>query len=328
MGDARPLTIRGQAGYTIAMYILCFESGGTKLVASVADLQGRLVDTVIERRSRNQKAPETLDRIYEMGRRILDGRPLSAIGFGFGGTVRRSDRRPTSCFHEEGWDGVDARAFLSGRFEVPVLIENDCKLAALAEAWEGPSAPAGILLYVTIGTGIGAGIVRRGYLVELGDLGEAEIGHVIVEPGGLPCACGNRGCLEAYCSGPGLKALARQSTGQDREPEELMEAFRRAEPGARRTVEQAAEYLGRALGMAVNLFAPDQIVLGGGVMTDNGAFLDLVRNRAEAFAFRPFWSALREFRSSRLGPQVVGRGAAIYVLQQRGKQAPGAQFRL
>jgi glucokinase len=301
------------------MHILCFESGGTKLVASVADLDGRLSDTVVEPRPAGQTAPETLDQLTEMGRTIVAGRPLSAIGFGFGGTVRRRDRRPTLCFHEEGWESTDAGELLSKRFGVPALIENDCKLAALAEAWQEDSPPSGSLLYLTIGTGIGAGVVRNGYLVELGDLGEAELGHVVVEPDGLPCGCGNRGCLEVYCSGPGLRSLARRMTGTDMEPAKLMQGYHRGDETERAVVEQAAEYLGRVLGTAVNLFAPEQIVLGGGVMTRNESFLDLIRARAARYAFAPFWSGVRQFRLSRLGPSVVCQGAAIYVLQQRGR---------
>ncbi len=301
------------------MHILCFESGGTKLVAAVADLEGRLTDTVVEPRPAGQRAPETLDQLTEMGRKIVAGRPLSAIGFGFGGTVRRSDRRPRLCFHEEDWESIDALEILSTRFGVPVLIENDCKLAALAEAWQGNAPPSGSLLYLTIGTGIGAGLVRQGYLVELGDLGEAELGHVVVERDGLPCGCGNRGCLEAYCSGPGLRSLARRLTGTDIEPAALMQGFRRGGGTERAVVEQAAEYLGHVLGTAVNLLAPEQIVLGGGVMTGNESFLDLIRARTARYAFAPFWSGVRQFRLSRLGPSVVCQGAAIYVLQQRGR---------
>ena len=301
------------------MRILCFESGGTKLVASLANLEGRLTETSVEARSPGQNAEDTLNQLTGMGRKILGGRAVSAIGFGFGGTVRRSDRRPTLCFHEDGWQATDAGEILANRFGVPVLIENDCKLAALAEAWQNQPPPSGSLLYLTIGTGIGAGVVRNGYLVELGNLGEAELGHVVVEPDGLTCGCGNRGCLEAYCSGPGLRSLAHQLTGSAIDPVTLMAGYLRGGRRERRIVEQAAEYLGRVLGTAVNLFAPEQIVLGGGVMTGNDPFLELIRDRTSPYAFPPFWSDVRQFRLSRLGPNVVCQGAAIYVLQQHGR---------
>ena len=153
----------------------------------------------------------------------------------------------------------------------------------------------------------------------MGNLGEAELGHVVVEPDGLTCGCGNRGCLEAYCSGPGLESLAHQLTGSAIDPVTLMAGYRRGGRRERRIVEQAAEYLGRVLGTAVNLFAPEQIVLGGGVMTGNDPFLELIRDRTSPYAFPPFWSDVRQFRLSRLGPNVVCQGAAIYVLQQRGR---------
>src|SRR5690606_10340857 len=100
---------------------------------------------------------------------------------------------------------------------VPAAIENDCKLAALAEAVLGAGRGADTVFYVTIGTGIGGGLVHRGELVALSPLGEAEIGHVIVDPDGPECACGNRGCLEALCAGPSLPRLAPglAATSQD-----------------------------------------------------------------------------------------------------------------
>ncbi|MFZ0427903.1 MAG: ROK family protein [Acidobacteriota bacterium] len=303
------------------MFILCFESGGTKLVASVADSEGNLLTTQVRPRAAGQTAAQTLDHLSDLGRQVLEGRTPSAIGFGFGGTVRRSDRRPIVCFHEEGWEDIDAPSILADRFGVPVLIENDCKLAALAEAWQGGTPPGGTLIYATLGTGIGAGIVRRGYLVELGEIGEAEIGHIVVEPEGLPCGCGNRGCLEAYCSGPGLTNLARSMTGRDIEPEELMQRFRQGESTAQEIAERAAGYLARVLSTVVNLLSPEEIVLGGGVMTDNRRFLELVRDRTARWTFAPFWSRVREWRLSRLGRHVVCQGAAIYVLQQRGRSA-------
>ena len=308
------------------MHILCFESGGTKLVAAVSDAHGRLHDITVASRPSAQTASGTLDQLSEMGTRILAGRPPAAVGFGFGGTVRRSDRRPTHCFHEDGWADIDAVSTLEARFGAPVLIENDCKMAALAEAWHAgaKAPPSGALLYVTIGTGIGAGLTRDGRLVEIGDFGEAELGHVVVEPDGIACGCGGRGCLEAYCSGPGLSALALQSSGRQTDAAALMETFRRGDGEAGRVVDQAARYLGAVLGAAVSLLAPQRIVLGGGVMTNNQAFLEKIRGETKKAAFAPFWSNVREFRLSRLGENVVCQGAAIYVLQRRGKRGPSA----
>ena len=158
------------------MNILCFESGGTKLVAAVTDSEGFILDKKIHLRKREQRASETLEDLVRLGRSLLKAKPVGAIGFGFGGTVDRTTGEPTTCFHEDGWEEVRTRQYLEKAFGVPVYIENDCNLAALAESRIGHGIVSGTVFYMTIGTGIGGGIVHDGLLLETGVFGEGEIG--------------------------------------------------------------------------------------------------------------------------------------------------------
>ena len=297
------------------MNILCFESGGTKLVAAVADRTGRVLERIIEPRKPEQQAGETLAVLAAMGRRLSRHRSLDAIGFGFGGTVRRTDGRPLHCYHEEGWGEIDAASVLQDQLGLPVYIENDCNLAALAEAWAVEGGPPGCLFYVTLGTGVGGGAVRAGNLVRLGDVGEAEIGHLVVDPTGFPCPCGNRGCLEMYCSGPGIEQLAESLLGERIGARRVMEGFRRGEQNALRVASRSADYLALGLAACVNLFAAEHVILGGGVMSDNQPYLDLVRQKTLPMIFPPFRKTLREIGPSRCGTDVVCRGAALYAAQ-------------
>lgn len=298
------------------MSILCLESGGSKLVAARSDSRGRLQEVRIAYRRRDQKALETLQTLCRLGRELLDpSSPFQAVSFGFGGTVCRAQRRPRHCFHEEGWEEVHGREYLEGAFPVPVFVENDCKLAALGEAhWEDPR-PRGTLFYVTLGTGVGGGIVRDGLLLELGREGEAELGHVVVEEEGIPCPCGNRGCLETVCSGPGLSSLAQRRIGTALQAPELMRRFRQGDPQACRVVEEAAGHLARVLASVINLLHPDQIVLGGGVMKENPLFLERVQEQLRPFVF-PVFAGRTRLLLSRLEENVVCQGAAIYALQK------------
>ena len=119
------------------MKILSFESGGTKLVASVFDQKANLLERNLTLRRSDQTAEETLQAFIRLGRELLGAtRPL-AVGFGFGGTVRRSDGHTLHCYHEDGWPDTNAKSLLEEVFEAPVFVENDCNLAALAEAWKG-----------------------------------------------------------------------------------------------------------------------------------------------------------------------------------------------
>jgi glucokinase len=296
------------------MKILCFESGGTKLVAALADSKAQLVERQIRYRRPDQDAQKTISQLQAMGENLVAGKRIRAVGFGFGGTVRRSDGQPLECYHERGWETVNLRTSLIKAFHVPVFIENDCNLAALAEAHACSQQFDGTLLYVTIGTGIGGGLVKNGRLLQLSDLGEAEIGHLVVNPEGPICPCGNRGCLETLCSGPGLSNLAQQVIGRSLDAPVLMKAFHRGAEEATRVVSQAADYIGSAIAAASTLVAPTVVILGGGVMRDNHQFLEMIQDRAEHYIFPPFRRKGLRFKLSRLQEDVVCQGAAILCL--------------
>jgi len=296
--------------------ILALESGGTKLLAAAADHRGNLLELTRTYRVEGQEAVDTLAALCAMGDQLRRAHgPVEAIGYGFGGTVRRPDAQPGPCFHEAGWDRVDAVAFLTQKLGAPVFIENDCNIGALAEAHFGVGCLKGTLVYATLGTGIGGGVVHDGVLFESGPMGEAEIGHVVVEPDGVPCGCGNRGCLEAYCSGPGLAALAARMTGRTIDSRALMQEYRAGVAEARAVVEQAAEYLARVFATVINVLSPAVIVLGGGVMTDNLPFLNLIAARSDRYTF-PFFRGNTHFCLSTLGENVICQGAAVYAIQK------------
>jgi predicted NBD/HSP70 family sugar kinase len=299
--------------------IICLESGGSKLVAAVAEADGELRTIARRYREPEQEALETLTDLVEMGHELAGAERVDAVSYGFGGTVRRADQRPGPCFHEAGWENIDPPRYLKEAFRAPVFIENDCNLAALGEAHFGARETRGTLFYMTIGTGIGGGIVHRGRLLQTGALGEGEIGHVVVNDTGPECPCGNRGCLETFCAGPGLSRLASSLLGTTMDARTLMERFRRHDPAATRVAEEAAGYLGRALAMTINLLAPQTIVMGGGVMTNNQAFLELVAARTEPYVF-PFFRDRTNFLLSALGENVVCQGAAVYAMQRLREQ--------
>lgn len=305
------------------MNILCLESGGTKLVAALADRSGELLDRRIEMRRSGQTAEETMRQLRRMGKGLSKDSVLAAVSLGFGGTVDRSLGSPTLCYHEQGWDRVNARSFLTDAFRVPVYIENDCNLSALAEYRFGAPKPVDTLLYVTIGTGIGGGVVHRGKLVEFGNLGEAEIGHIVVESGGSECPCGNRGCLETLCSGPGLENLSRQITGERITAKRIMSDFKSGDALADRVCSAAAGYMAQALAPAINLFSPDTLIFGGGVMNDNEEYLSKIREETFRRVFPPFRASCSErFFLSSLREDVVCQGAAVYALQRLGELDP------
>ncbi|MDA1314039.1 MAG: ROK family protein [Acidobacteria bacterium] len=314
---------------------LAFETGGTKLVAGVAGPDLRLLETRTIYREPGAEARHSLGRLIELGHELQQaheaiGLEFRGCGLGFGGYVRRSDRRPLANLHEPGWGELDVVKLLHAAFNIPATIENDCKLAALAEAHFGAGRGQQTVFYMTLGTGVGGGIVRDGSIIEMSDIGEAEIGHIIVLPNGPLCACGNRGCVEAVCSGPGLSGLAewvaenkpqlRAATKLRRSEtgfasEDLMTAWRTGDPFARKVIETAAICLASAVAVTINLLAPSVFVIGGGVGSGNPEFVGLVREKAIRLV-APCFRDRYEIRSSLLGAQVVTQGAAILASQQ------------
>ena len=319
-----------------ALYLV-FETGGTKLVAGVAGPDCRILETTILRREAGDRAEKSLRRLIQQGHELkkrheAQDRSFRAIGFGFGGTVRRSRREPHRCLHEQGWEGLPIAATLEKEFVLPVSMENDCNLAALAEAHFGAGQGRRTVFYVTLGTGVGGGIVRDGRIQAFGDIGEAEIGHIVVFPEGPPCRCGGQGCVESVCSGPGMSQLAAWLSEQNLDlwaqsdlaqsyssagkvsSKELMKHWAAGEPFSREVIHRAAGYLGSALAAAVNLLSPEVIVIGGGVGWGNQAFLTRVGEKMHDLVV-PYFRDTYTILPSALGEQVVSQGAAILAAQ-------------
>lgn len=301
--------------------VLAFESGGTKLVAGVADSSGRLLETRLCRREPRAKAPASLERLIGMGELLKrkyesEGWSFGGAGFGFGGLVRRSTQETFMCHHEEGWNEIDTGQALRQKFGLPAWIENDCKVAALAEAQAGAGRGARTVFYVTIGTGVGGGMVQDGRIMEMSDVGEAEIGHVIVLPQGPKCGCGMRGCVEAVCSGPGMSALAAyMGAPRAMTSHELFAGWSAGNQFAARVVEKAANLLGGALATVQTLVNPDVFVIGGGVGSSLPAYVELLQRTARQWVVPYFRDRLR-LECAELREQVVVHGAALLALQK------------
>ncbi len=157
-------------------------------------------------------------------------------------------------------------------------------------------------------------MVRDGRIATLSDQGEAEVGHLLVEPGGPLCPCGRRGCLEALVSGPALAKLARAS-GLEMDGPQLMDAWRAGDAQARKVVERAAEALAVALGAVMTLFAPQAIVIGGGVGSGNPDFVALAAERTKPYCSTYFHSFFRVVPAA-LGESAVTQGAALLAARE------------
>ena len=195
---------------------LGIEIGGTKLQLGVGTGNGPPL-IALERRTveRTRGADSIREQILEAGRQLFDKYPIERIGYGFGGPVNSSTGRVITSHQVEGWTDFPIVDWTREAFGVPVRLGNDCDVAALAEATYGAGRGHGTVFYITVGTGIGGGLVIDGHSQGAGRLAIAEIGHL--RPG--PLADDSHATIESLAAGPGIEAAARALvTGQARHP--------------------------------------------------------------------------------------------------------------
>ena len=195
---------------------LGIEIGGTKLQLGVGTGNGPPL-VALERRTveRARGADSIRELILEAGRQLFDKYPIERIGYGFGGPVNSATGRVITSHQVEGWTDFPIVDWTRETFGVPVRLGNDCDVAALAEATYGAGRGQGTVFYITVGTGIGGGLVIDGQSQGAGRLAVAEIGHL--RPG--PLADDPHATVESLAAGPGIEAAARALvTGQARHP--------------------------------------------------------------------------------------------------------------
>jgi glucokinase len=259
--------------------------GGTKIAVGMVDESGRVLSKMEAPTQAGLGYSDGLGRIAGMLRETARsaGVEISGIGIGATGPVHPF----TGVFGDvdflPGWEWKNPVEDLMRIFDVRVAVENDGDAAALGEAGWGAGKNKSRLVYVTVGTGIGGGIILDGRLYRGVDAAHPEIGHHVIDPSGPLCSCGFRGCWESLATGPAMvawfrsKAAAGFSCLQDLTAKDICQLARQGNELAREAVEREAYYLGLGLANLLNLFTPDAIVLGGSVMKSADIFLDRIR---------------------------------------------------
>jgi glucokinase len=272
------------------MQVLGIDVGGTKIeIASVVD--GRQARTPERIPTPLDNSDALLDGLEQLARQVIeqDGAP-EAIGVGVPsqidfatGTVIASVNIPL--------EGVPLRDELERRFGLPVFVDNDANVAALAEAHLVEGGPARHLLMLTLGTGVGGGVIIDGTVFRGATGLGAELGHMVIQADGRKCpgrTCPNRGCIEAYCSGSALEIAAGRS-GREVEAD-----ARAGDKEALGHLEDLGRWLGVGIANFVNIFEPEHIVIGGGLGSSaSDLFLDTAVEEARSRALPAGFERLR-----------------------------------
>lgn len=243
------------------MATLSLDFGGTKLAAGLLDSQsGALLAE--RRRPTPGTAAEGYAAMLALARELTAAAPAppAACGVSFGGPVHADGRTVRLSMHVPGWEDVPLADWVERDLGLPCAVANDGDAAALAEQHYGAGKGVGVLLYLTVSTGIGGGIAIGGRIFRGARAFAGEIGHQLLDPQGPPCACGRNGCLESLAGGP---AIARAAGLADARA--VAAAARRGDKAARAAWDSAMTWLGIGVANAANILNPDLVVVGGGV---------------------------------------------------------------
>ena len=295
----------------------------TEAIAALTDLQATVIAKRTDRlagrspeRAVNTLANAVAELIGEA--RIRKGK-LIGVGVGVAGIVDSEHGliRQSPYF---GWQNLPLRDLLQSRVRVPVFIDNDVNTLTLAEKWFGAGQSVDNFLTVTVGRGVGLGIVVNGQFYRGATGGAGEFGHTVMDPNGPVCDCGKHGCLESFVGDPGLVRMAADATARGELPgpvadaQSLLALAQAGNPAAQAIFARAGEMLGRGVANLINIFNP-QLVLISGEGVRSGDWLFGPMREAIARHVMPGLAGDAEIRTDSWGDDAWARGAASLVLR-------------
>jgi glucokinase len=302
--------------------------GGTKIAVGIVDDGGKILACAESATDAKRGYADALDRITTMLQGCAEkaGCTIRGIGIGCTGPVYPITGLIGNADFIKEWEGSNPVHDLAERFRVSVAMENDADAAALAESFWGAGRERNHMIVVTVGTGIGGGIVINRKLYRGVDGAHPEIGHHAIDASGPLCFCGMHGCWEVLAGGPAMTEwmAANAPKNYSEEPltaKRICELARNGDPLACRAVKREGHYLGLGIANLITLFTPELIILGGNVMRSADLFMEQIRAEIRLCCTQVPYEKT-EIRLASLGPQTGLIGAAR-VWHHRFKQPGG-----
>ena len=292
---------------------------------AVSDLSSRILAEREQRLDTDHLAREGLDAAAELVQRLLseagvDQARVIGAGMCLPGPIHRSTGVVGSTTILPGWAGIAAAEEMRRRIDLPILVDNDANLGALAEAAFGAGRGAKDLVYLMMSSGIGAGLVLNGRLYRGAEGLAGELGHVLVDADGPVCRCGNRGCLETVAGTDALADLLRRSHG-DLDGRMIVRLAQEGDLGCRRVLADAGRAIGRAAAMLVNVLNPELLIVGGDLSDAGELLLEGVRESLGRAALPTAAQAATVVAGS-LGDRAEVLGAIALVLSEAERDHP------
>ncbi|MEE9280469.1 MAG: ROK family protein [Myxococcota bacterium] len=307
--------------------LLGIDIGGTKAVVALGHANGEILAESRREHWTSGAWPTDLERLEAQSRELLRSAgvredELDGLGLSAPGPLNPETGIVVEAPNLPGWRQVPVAERIGAAFGVPCRLENDANAAALAEWTFGAGQGSAHMLYLTMSTGVGGGLILNGELYRGAHFAAGEVGHIPIVPGGRTCSCGLRGCLEAYTSGAGIAARIREDIAAGRAPGMLeraggdpdrvsarlwVEALRAGDAYARALKDDFVEHLAQGLAGLVIGLDPECIVLGTIIERNPDLFLDDLRDRVS----ERIWPVLRDVRieAGALGPKLPAYAA-------------------
>ena len=282
------------------MYYVGIDLGGTNIKAGLVDEQGQIIEkasvpTLVERGHEaviEDMAKLSLQVIETAGKTLDD---VGGVGIGLPGVLDPRTGRVPFCTNL-GWHDVPVIELMRKVIDKPIYVDNDATVAALAENVAGVSAGARSSVFLTLGTGVGGGIVIGGKVYSGSNGVGSELGHMIVMIDGEPCTCGNRGCWERYTSATALIRMGREAAkahpesilnadGEVTGAKQVMDAAKAGDPAACEVFDKYTTYLATGLVNIINFIDPEIIAIGGGVSAAGEFLIQPVREKLAKMIF-------------------------------------------
>ncbi|MEJ7819392.1 MAG: ROK family protein [Rubrobacteraceae bacterium] len=294
--------------------------GGTKIAAGVVTPEGKLLNEV--RYPSDGSTKVLLDSIARAVREVRDGYEVGAVCLAVPGLILAQEGKVVFSPNLSAIQGVPLKDELEGRFDLPVTVENDANAAAWGEFRFGAGSEVDHLVFVTLGTGVGGGVITHGVLMRGAQGAGGELGHVTIQATGPRCGCGNHGCLESLASGTAITRRAREVAAKKPNSalgklaserkligEDVTNLAHKGDEAALAVLEETGLWLGIGLAGFVNIFNPEVIAIGGGAAKAGDLILDRARKEMYLRARSPSRD-LVEIKEATLGAKSGVIGAA------------------
>ena len=314
------------------MYLVGIDLGGTNVAVGVVNEDNKIVGTASLATNSPRPAEEVADTMAEAVRLAVEDAGISldqvsGIGVGIPGSV--SEEGIILFAPNMGFQNVPMKALLEARLGKPTYLGNDANCAALGEQKAGCGNGVPNFIAVTLGTGVGGGIILNGQLLTGINGAAGEIGHMVVEPDGIPCQCGRKGCFEKYASATGLIAQTKEALKKDTSKTSLMwqvlkdgdpentngitsfKAARQGDPLALEVVDNYITYLATGVTNLINIFQPNMVCIGGGISKEGEFLLNPLREKVAAERYTRGGGLQTEIVAATLGNDAGIIGAAL-----------------